>query len=340
MVCDSCKNDIPDVAKFCPRCGAKIEQKEPAQSDTAQAPAAAAAAAPVAAGSAVGDAAASPGPAAMATPEPESASTSGPETAAAGPVKDETAVAAVKPKASPMPLVIVLLALFLVAAGGGYYYYSTYMKKDQPQQQAQIPGQSQSPGTPGGQPPQGYSAGQPAGQQPGAPADPSVSQPQPGSPQTGGPSMQAQPPQPYSQPGQPGSQAGPSMQPTQPITPPPPQDQYQPPQPRTRVAIKASSLATDFRNGRPVGFSTSFRQGASRVVHYVQYTKASVGQTTFNSQFYQNGQLIMKCGPSALQYASGNYFCRPANHLGPGNYEVKFFVDGNEEQILKFRVDY
>jgi hypothetical protein len=319
MVCESCKNNIPETAKFCPRCGAKIEMSETAPAEGGQETAVAATAAtPVVAAS-------SESAASAAGAEATAAGGSAPvEPAAVSPelLKDEKIGVADKPKSgSPALLIIILLVLFVAAAAGGYYYYTKYMKKDQPQTQtpAGAPGQAQVPGVPAGQ------------AQPGATTDPSTSQPQ--LPASAVPSTQPQQPS-----AQPDSPAGPSAQQPQ---MPPPKDQYQPqPQMRTRVAIRASALASDFRNGRPMGFSSNFRFGSSRVVHYVQYDKASVGQTSLSSQFYQNGAMLFKCGPSPLQYKSGKYFCRAAQNLNPGEYEVKFIVDGNEEQILKFRVDY
>jgi hypothetical protein len=50
--------------------------------------------------------------------------------------------------------------------------------------------------------------------------------------------------------------------------------------PQSRIGIKASALINDVRNGRPYGFGTNFRVGASRVAHYVMYTNAVPNQTT------------------------------------------------------------
>jgi hypothetical protein len=104
--------------------------------------------------------------------------------------------------------------------------------------------------------------------------------------------------------------------------------------------VKSSALAADFRKGQAVGLGTSFRFGASRVVHYVRYAKANIGVTTFSSEYYQNGKLLFKCGPSQMQFSAGKYFCRPQQDLNPGSYEVRFYVDGAEEQILRFNVSY
>lgn len=333
MVCESCKSNIPETAKFCPGCGAKIERRDPEQAADKQesavkaAPVAAASVAGAAVSSSEPDAAAGSGAPVASGPTPDEPVTA----VAAGTVKDEKKGGADKPKSgSPALLIIILLVLFIAAAASGYFYYNKFIKKEPPKTENQaapgIPGQAQAPGIPTGQ------------SQPGGSTESSAGQPQPPASQAGGnpPVPSTQPQLPYTQPGSP---AGSSVQ--QPSMPPPSQDQYQPPpQMRTRVAIKASALAADFRNGRPEGFSSSFMVGASRVVHYVQYDKASVGQTTFSSQFYHNGAMIFKCGPSPLQYKSGKYFCRPAQNLDPGNYEVKFIVDGNEEQILKFSVSY
>jgi hypothetical protein len=274
MICEFCKTSIPETAKFCPKCGNKIEFKDPEPSDEKQ------------------DAAA---------PGAEPSASGGVAEVSPEPVKDEAAGGDGKPKSGgKAPLIIVLVVLLFAVAAGGYYYYAKYIRKaPQPTQAQPAPspatGQAQVPGVPAGQP------------QPGGATGPSMSQP-----------------------AQPGSPAAPV-----------PEDQYQPlPQARTRVAIKASALAANFKKGRPVGFASNFRYGASRVVHYVQYVRASVGRTTFSTQYYQDGRLLFKCGPSAMRYASGKYFCRPQQDLAPGNYEVKFFVDGAEEQTLKFNVSY
>ncbi|HTZ17305.1 MAG TPA: hypothetical protein VMB78_02580 [Dissulfurispiraceae bacterium] len=110
------------------------------------------------------------------------------------------------------------------------------------------------------------------------------------------------------------------------------------PGPQTKVKIKASATASDVRNGRPVGLSSSFRAGTTRVVHYVQFANATPGQTTLGSQFYKDGALIFKCSPKVMQYPAANYFCRMDQNLVAGNYEVRLSVDGIEKKALWFKV--
>jgi hypothetical protein len=117
-----------------------------------------------------------------------------------------------------------------------------------------------------------------------------------------------------------------------------PGQQQPPPMQPTPVEITASAIVADIVNGLPTGFTTDYRVGASRVVHYVKYQKALPGQTNISSQFYRDGKLIFKCGPNVVQYKAGNYFCRPDKDFEAGAYEVKFFVDGIERQPLGFSV--
>jgi hypothetical protein len=115
--------------------------------------------------------------------------------------------------------------------------------------------------------------------------------------------------------------------------------QQQPPlTPPTTVEITASAIVADIVNGLPTGFTTEYKVGGSRVVHYVKYQKALPGQTNISSQFYRDGKLIFKCGPNVVQYKAGNYFCRPNKDFDAGAYEVRFFVDGVERQPLGFTV--
>jgi hypothetical protein len=125
MICESCKKNIPETAKFCPSCGGKIEKQEPEQAADAQA-APAAASSPIAA------------------PEP---------------VQDKTAAAADKPKSNNTLLwIIVLIVLIGAAAAGGYVFYTTFLKKDTPKfdsqsvpgmhDQGQVPGGQMQPGSP------------------------------------------------------------------------------------------------------------------------------------------------------------------------------------------------
>jgi len=104
------------------------------------------------------------------------------------------------------------------------------------------------------------------------------------------------------------------------------------------VKIKASSVASDVRSGRPVGLSSSFKAGTTKVLHYVQFTNATPGQTTLSSQFYKDGVLIFKCSPKVMQYPSANYFCRMEQNLAAGNYEVRLLADGVEKKTTYFRV--
>ncbi len=249
MICESCKNNIPDTAKFCPVCGAKIEPQKPVEA--AEIPAAPVVAPPVAEQAPVAPPVATPAPA-----------------------RDMTTPVADKPKSNNTLLWIIVLIILIGAGGvGGYICYNTFFKKEAPQFD---------------------------------------SQPMPGMPEQG------------------------QMQPQQ----PPMQPQTMTPQLLTKVEIKASSLVSDIKNGKPSGFATSFLVGASRVAHYVQYQKAVPGQTTFGSQFLKEGVPIFKCGPKPLQYPSGNYFCQATQGLEEGNYEVRFTVDGVESQILRFKVTY
>lgn len=117
-----------------------------------------------------------------------------------------------------------------------------------------------------------------------------------------------------------------------------PGQQQPPPMQPTPVEITASAIVADIVNGLPTGFTTDYRVGASRAVHYVKYQKALPGQTNISSQFYKEGRLVFKCGPNVVQYKAGNYFCRPDKDFDAGNYDVKFFVDGIERQPLGFRV--
>jgi|WetSurMetagenome_2_1015567.scaffolds.fasta_scaffold00030_16 hypothetical protein len=269
MICESCKSNIPDAAKFCHKCGNKIEKEAPARAEDKQE-------------FQTRDAAGS-------APVVDAAAASS-VTAASGPVGDSVTGSADKPESGNRARwIIVSILLFVAAVAGGYLFYKSFLIKEPPKAEA-----PKIPGLPD------QSRVSPAAQSP---------------PSTGRPAQQTAPPA-Y-------------------------QDQYQSrPQMRTKVVIMDSALAADIRNGRPTGVAANFRYGASRVAHYVEYGRAGAGLTTFSSQYYQNGALLFKCGPRPLQYASGKYFCRPAQHLDPGNYEVRFFVDGNEEQILEFRVDY
>jgi hypothetical protein len=137
------------------------------------------------------------------------------------------------------------------------------------------------------------------------------------------------------QPQYPGAAGGQKPQGVQPLQP----GLQQPaPMPATTVEITESAIVMDIVKGLPTGFTTEFRAGASRVVHYVKYHKAQPGQTNISSQFYKDGKLVFKCGPNVVQYKAGNYFCRPNKDFDAGAYEVKFFVDGIERQPLGFRI--
>ena len=133
----------------------------------------------------------------------------------------------------------------------------------------------------------------------------------------------------------PGASGDQNPQGVQPLQP----GQQQPaPMPPTTVEVTESAIVMDIVNGLPTGFTTEFRAGASRAVHYVKYNKAQPGQTNISSQFYKDGKLVFKCGPNVVQYRAGNYFCRPDKDFEAGIYEVKFFVDGMERPPLSFRV--
>jgi hypothetical protein len=224
--------------------------------------------------------------------------------AAPEPEKESPVTAADKPKSNNALLwIIVIIVLLGAGAAGGYVFYTTFfLNKETPKSDSQsVPGV----------PDQGQVLPSPGGQggqmQPGGPSEPSM-QPQPS--------------------------------PMPPMQPPAQVQQQTASQLLTKVEIKASALVSDIKNGKPAGFSSSFLIGSSRVAHYVQYQKAQPGQTIFASVFYKDGVAIFKCGPKPLQYPTGNYFCRAAQNLDEGNYEVRFIVDGVESQILRFKVAY
>jgi|WetSurMetagenome_2_1015567.scaffolds.fasta_scaffold01521_11 ribosomal protein L40E len=109
--------------------------------------------------------------------------------------------------------------------------------------------------------------------------------------------------------------------------------------PMAGVRIKASAMINDVRDNKPYGFGTQFQFGASRITHYVYYDNAIPNQTILSSRYYKDGAFLFACQNRAVQYSLGRYYCRPSANLAPGNYEVKFGIDGVETQTLKFSVN-
>jgi hypothetical protein len=106
---------------------------------------------------------------------------------------------------------------------------------------------------------------------------------------------------------------------------------------RSGVLVKASGLGEDIVNNRPVGIATRFQTG-SKVIFYAEISDAKPGQSKILTRFLKNGVGTSNCGPSPVNNRSAIYVCRSRPNLANGNYEVRFSVDDELVQILKFKV--